>query len=193
MVVLCLAQDEAADTLLSEDAFALLMGMLLDQQVPLERAFSAPYELTRRLGHGLDAAELADYDPEALAAVFGQRPALHRFPSAMARRVQDLCRLLVSRYDGRAERVWTEARTGEDLLARVAELPGFGEQKARIFVALLGKQLQVRPTGWRQAAGPFGEGGVYRSVADITDADSLLKVRAYKQQMKAAAKAGSAR
>jgi len=179
-----------ANELLYRSPLALLVAMLLDQQIPLERAFSAPDDLRQRLGHDLDAAELANYDTEALTAIFAQRPALHRFPRAMAARVQELCRLVVERYDGDAARVWTEAKSGAELAKRVGELPGFGKQKAQIFVALLAKQFGVRPRGWQEASGIFGEKGSFRSVADITDADSLAKVRTYKQQMKAAAKAG---
>ena len=181
--------EPAANELLSTDPLALLIGMLLDQQVPLERAFSAPYDLTRRLGHDPTAEELAGYDPEALAAVFAERPALHRYPKSMAARVQALAQLIVARYDGDASRVWGDASDGSDLRKRVAELPGFGPQKAQIFVALLGKQLGVRPVGWREAAGAFGQPGSYCSVADISDEDSLARVRAYKQELKAAAKA----
>ena len=184
-----LSQIAEADALLDRDPLALVVGMVLDQQVPLERAFSAPYELTQRLGHDLDASELADYDPDALAEVFGERPALHRFPKAMARRVQEVCRLLVDRYDGDAARVWSDAASGTELRKRLGDLPGFGPHKSQIFLALLGKQYGAQPPGWREAAGAFGEEGSYRSVADITDEESLLKVRAYKQQMKAAAKA----
>ena len=133
---------------------------------------------------------MANYDTEALTAIFAQRPALHRFPKAMAARVQELCRLVVERYDGDAARVWTEAKSGAELAKRVGKLPGFGKQKAQIFVALLAKQFGVRPRGWQEASGIFGENGTFRSVADIIDADSLAKVRTYKQQMKAAAKAG---
>ncbi len=182
--------DPEANELLYRSPLALLVAMLLDQQIPLERAFSAPYDLKQRLGHDLDARELAGYDLEALTAIFAQRPALHRFPKAMAARVQELCRLIVERYDGDPTRIWTEAKTGAELVKRVGELPGFGKQKAQIFVALLAKQFGVRPDGWREASGIFGEEGSFRSVADITDADSLAKVRNYKQQMKAAVKAG---
>ncbi len=182
--------DPEANELLYRSPLALLVAMLLDQQIPLERAFSAPYDLKQRLGHDLDARDLAGYDLEALTAIFAQRPALHRFPKAMAARVQELCRLIVERYDGDPTRIWTEAKTGAELVERVGELPGFGKQKAQIFVALLAKQFGVRPDGWREASGIFGEEGSFRSVADITDADSLAKVRNYKQQMKAAVKAG---
>jgi uncharacterized HhH-GPD family protein len=184
-----LSQNPDADALLGRDPLALLVAMLLDQQVPLERAFSAPWDLAQRLGHDLDAREIAEYDPEAFAALFSQRPALHRFPGAMAKRVQELCRILVDRYDGDAASVWEGAASGEELRTRLTGLPGFGEQKARIFVALLGKQLEVRPEGWREVAGPYGEEGVYRSVADIVDEGSLREVRSYKQRMKAEAKA----
>ena len=185
--------EPAANDLLSRDPLALLIAMLLDQQVPLERAFSAPYDLARRLGHEPTAPELADCDPDALAAVFAERPALHRYPKSMAARVQALCQLIVARYDGEASRVWGDATDGTDLRKRVAELPGFGAQKAQIFVALLGKQLGVRPAGWREAAGPVADEGSYMSVADIVDDESLGKVRSYKQALKAAAKAQPAR
>jgi uncharacterized HhH-GPD family protein len=177
-----------ANELLTRSPFALLIAMLLDQQVPLERAFSAPYDLVQRLGHEPTAEELADFNPDELAAVFSQRPALHRFPKAMAARVQDLARLLVADYDGDPAAVWTTATSGAELLARVSALPGFGEQKAKIFVALLGKQLGVQPPGWQEAAGSFADDGSFMSVADISDADSLARVRSYKQELKAAAK-----
>jgi uncharacterized HhH-GPD family protein len=190
-VTIAMPVEPAANELLSNDPLALLIGMLLDQQVPLERAFSAPYDLAQRLGHNPTAEELAACDPEALAAVFAQRPALHRYPKSMAARVQQLARLIVDRYDGDAGRVWDDAPDGAALRKRVAELPGFGAQKAQIFVALLGKQLGVQPAGWREAAGAFGEPGSYCSVADISDEDSLARVRAYKQELKAAAKAAT--
>ncbi len=190
-MTLSLPVGDDANALLSRSPLALMIGMLLDQQVTIEKAFSSPAVLVERLGHEPEAAELAGDDPEALAAVFAGRPALHRYPRAMAARVQDLCRLITERYDGDAEQVWAGARSGAELLKRVAELPGFGAQKAQIFVALLGKQLGVRPKGWREAAGPFGRRAAYMSVADIVDADSLARVRAYKQQMKAAAKAAA--
>jgi uncharacterized HhH-GPD family protein len=181
--------DAEANELLTRSPLALLIAMLLDQQIPLERAFSAPRDLVRRLGHEPTAEELAAFNPEELAAIFGQRPALHRFPKAMAARVQELARLIAGEYDGDPAAVWSTATSGAELLKRVSTLPGFGEQKAKIFVALLGKQLGVRPDGWREAAGSFGEEGTYMSVADISDAESLARVRAYKQALKAAAKA----
>ena len=178
-----------ANELLSRSPLALLIGMVLDQQVSLERAFSAPLDLVRRLGHEPTLAELADFDPVALAGIFSERPALHRYPKAMAARVQDMARLIVDSYDGDPERLWTTAKTGAELLKRVSALPGFGAQKAQIFVALLGKQLGVQPPGWREAAGAFGAQGSHLSVADISDAESLARVRSYKQGLKAAAKA----
>jgi uncharacterized HhH-GPD family protein len=190
-VTLAMPVEPEANELLTRSPLALLIGMLLDQQVPLERAFSAPLDLVRRLGHEPTAAELAGFDPAALAAIFSERPALHRYPKAMAARVQDLARLIVETYDGEAEQVWTTARTGAELLKRVAALPGFGAQKAQIFVALLGKQLGVQPRGWRQAAEKFGAKGSHISVADITDAETLARVRSYKQELKAAAKAAA--
>jgi uncharacterized HhH-GPD family protein len=188
---LALSGDQEADILLSKDPLALLIGMVLDQQIPLERAFSAPRDLRDRLGGKLDAQEIADMDPDQLASLFSLRPALHRFPAANAKRVQQLCRLIVDRYDGDAASVWQTSSSGDDLLARVRELPGFGEQKAKIFVALLGKQLAIRPKGWEKAAGRFGERDTFLSVADIVDRESLGKVRAYKQQMKREAKAAA--
>ena len=190
-MTLSLPVQAEANELLSRNPLALLIGMLLDQQVPFEKAFSSPYELVKRLGHEPTAAELAEYDPEALAVVFAERPALHRFPKAMAARTQDLARLIVDRYDGDAAAIWTGAATGKELVARLAELPGFGGNKAQIFAALLGKQLGVQPDGWREAAGHFGEEGSHYSVADIVDDGSLAAVRAYKKQLKAAAKASS--
>jgi uncharacterized HhH-GPD family protein len=180
--------DAAANELVQRSPLALVIAMVLDQQVPLEKAFSGPYDLAQRLGHEPDARELADFDLDALTGIFALRPALHRFPKAMAARVQQACQILVERYDGDPARLWTEAKDGAELLKRVAELPGFGKQKAQIFVALLGKQYGVQPPGWREAAGPFGEEGSHFSVADIVDDASLLKVRSHKQQMRAAAK-----
>jgi uncharacterized HhH-GPD family protein len=188
-MTICMPVEPEANELLSRSPLALLIGMLLDQQVPLERAFSAPLDLVRRLGHEPSAAELADFDPEALARIFSERPALHRYPKAMAARVQDLARLIVDSYGGDAAQLWRSAGTGAELLKRVEALPGFGAQKAKIFVALLGKQLEVQPAGWREAAGTFGAEGSHMSVADITDAGSLAQVRSYKQSLKAAAKA----
>jgi uncharacterized HhH-GPD family protein len=188
-MALSLPIDAEANDLLQRNPLALVIGMVLDQQVPFEWAFGAPYELVKRLGHEPDAYELAAYDPDELVKIFTGPPALHRFPKANAKRVQDVCRLLVQRYDGDPSRLWTEAKDGTELLRRVSELPGFGKQKAQIMVALLGKQYGVQPKGWREAAGEFGVARSYKSVADITDEASLAKVRDYKKQMKAAAKA----
>ncbi len=183
--------DADANDLLSRSPLALLIAMLLDQQVPLEKAFTSPRDLARRLGHEPTARELAEFGPDELADIFSQRPALHRYPRAMAARVRQLCRLLVDRYGGDAAAVWSGAATGGDLLARISELPGFGPDKAKIFLALLGKRCGVQPDGWREAAGRFGEEGSYVSVADIVDEASLAEVRAYKQGMKAAARAAT--
>jgi uncharacterized HhH-GPD family protein len=188
-VKLCLAQEPDADKLLSENPFALLVGMLLDQQVPMETAFAGPKKIADRMG-GLDAAEIADYDPDKFAALCSERPAIHRFPGSMAKRIQTLAQIVVDRYDGDAVALWTAGDPdGPELLRRLKDLPGFGEQKARIFLALLGKQYAVTPKGWRAAAGEFGKAGTYLSVADIADVRSLEKVRSYKKQMKAAKKA----
>lgn len=154
----------------------------------MEKAFRGPYDLRERLGGRLDAAEIAAADPEQLAAFFAQRPALHRFPGSMAARTQDLCRYLVEHHGGRAEAVWTEAADGGDLFARVRALPGFGEQKSRIFVAILAKRLGVRPPGWEEAAGHYAPPG-YFSVADVDGVEALARVREYKREYKKAAKA----
>ncbi|MFI2713165.1 HhH-GPD-type base excision DNA repair protein [Micromonospora sp. NPDC018662] len=188
-MTLSLPIDPQANELLRRSPLALLLGMVLDQQVPMEKAFSSPYVLAQRLGHEPDARELAGHDPEALVELFARPPALHRFPKAMAARVQEVCRALVERYDGDPARLWSEAADGAELLRRVGELPGFGRQKAQIFVALLGKRFGVAPTGWREAAGGYGDADAYRSVADVTDPESLRRVREFKQRMKAEAKA----
>ncbi|MFF8015467.1 HhH-GPD-type base excision DNA repair protein [Streptomyces sp. NPDC007929] len=192
-VALHLAQDPEADALLGRSPLAALVGMLLDQQVPMEWAFKGPATIAQRLGtDDLDAHEIAAHEPEAFAALLSQKPAVHRYPGSMAKRIQQLCQYLVEHYDGDAEAVWKDVASGKDLLKRLAELPGFGKQKAQIFLALLGKQLGVRPTGWREAAGSYGDPDSFRSVADITGPESLTKVRAHKQEMKAAAKAAKA-
>ncbi|MFI6857353.1 HhH-GPD-type base excision DNA repair protein [Streptomyces sp. NPDC050416] len=192
-VTLHLAQDPEADALLGRSPLAALVGMLLDQQIPMEWAFKGPATIAQRLGtDDLDAHEIAAHDPEAFAALLSQKPAVHRYPGSMAKRIQQLCQYLVEHYDGDAEAVWKDAATGKELLKRLAELPGFGKQKAQIFLALLGKQLGVRPPGWQEAAGSYGEPKSFRSVADITGPESLAKVRAHKQEMKAAAKAAKA-
>jgi uncharacterized HhH-GPD family protein len=189
-MALHLATTPEANTLLAEDPLALLVGMLLYQQIPMEKAFTSPQVLAERMGVSrLDAHAIADYDPAAFEAIFRQVPALHRFPAAMAKRVQELCRALVSQYDGEVESIWRTVADGPALVKRIAGLPGFGEQKARIFTALLGKQFNIQPAGWDTAAGGYGEPGSFRSVADVVDATSLQKVRAFKKEQKAAAKA----
>ena len=189
---LCLAQNPEADRLLTDSPLALLIGMVLDQQIPLEWAFTGPLSLRERLGRDLDAADIAGRDPDALAKVFATPPALHRFPGSMAGRVQEMCRAVADDYGNDAANVWAGVKDANELLKRIEALPGFGKMKAKIFLALLGKQLGVRPKGWREASGDFGAEKSYKSVADITDGKSLEKVRAYKKEMKAAAKAAKA-
>ena len=192
-VTLHLAQDPEADALLGRSPLAALVGMLLDQQVPMEWAFKGPRTIADRLGaDDLDAHDIAAQDPEAFVTLLSEKPAVHRYPGSMAKRIQQLCQYLVEHYDGEAELVWKGVDDGRELLRRLQELPGFGKQKAQIFLALLGKQLGVRPQGWREAAGAYGETESFRSVADITGPESLAKVRAHKQEMKAAAKAAKA-
>ncbi len=181
-----LTGDLDADELLSHDPLALLIGMLLDQQIPMEKAFRGPAVLAERLGGPLDAADIASYDPERFVAVMAGPPAVHRFPGSMAKRVQELCRVVAAEYDGDAAGLWATVGSGEELLGRLTALPGFGQQKAQIFLALLGKQLGVRPPGWRKAAGGYGADGVYHSIADVTDAASIARVREHKQAMKKA-------
>jgi uncharacterized HhH-GPD family protein len=192
MPKLHLALEAEADEMLSADPLALLVGMLLDQQIPLERAFVAPYRLAQRLGvRRLDVVALADHDPQALVAIFSTPPALHRFPGSMAGRVQGMCQIIRDEYGGDAAAVWRGARTGSELVKRISALPGFGAQKAKIFAALLGKQLGVQPEGWREATGEYGRDGTYCSVADIVDDTSLGRVREYKKQLKAAARSAT--
>jgi uncharacterized HhH-GPD family protein len=180
--------DPAADALLDDNPMALLIGMLLDQQVPMETAFAGPKKIADRIG-GIDARQIADYDPEEFAALCSERPAVHRFPGSMAKRIQALAHEIVDRYDGDAAALWTQGEPdAAEVLRRLKTLPGFGEQKARIFLALLGKQYGVTPKGWRAAAGDYGEAGSHVSVADVVDAGSLEKVRSYKKQMKASKK-----
>jgi len=184
--------DAAADQLLSDDAFALLTGMLLDQQVTMESAFAGPEKIRTRLG-SLSPGTIAEYDPAGFVEIFKERPAVHRFPGSMASRVQDLAATVHAEWDGDATAIWTRGNPdGPEVLRRLRALPGFGEQKAKIFLALLGKQCHLEADGWREAAGHYGEEGSYLSVADIVDPDSLVKVRANKQAAKAAAKAAKA-
>jgi uncharacterized HhH-GPD family protein len=185
-----LTGDERGDELLSTNAFALLMGMLLDQQIRMEIAFLGPSRLRDRMGIELTPANVAAAAPEAVDAAFREKPAIHRFPGAMAKRVQALAQMLVDEYDGDAESVWRDVRDAKEVHARLAKLPGFGPEKAAIFLALLGKQVKVRPRGWREAAGEYGEDG-FRSIADVVSEESLLLVRESKQAVKAAERAGA--
>src|SRR6476661_2821721 len=186
-----IAQDEAADEGLSNDPFALLVGMLLDQQYPMEHAFRGPWKILDRFGT-LAPDAIAAAEAQAFADLCSTPPAIHRYGRSMAGRVQQLAAVVRDEYGGDARRIWAEAADAEDLLARLRALPGFGDQKARIFAALVGKQLGVRPAGWQEAIGPYAEDGSYRSVADVVDAESLQKVREFKQAAKAAAKASAA-
>lgn len=183
-----IAQDEAADELLSSDPFALLVGMLLDQQFPMERAFAGPVKVKERFGT-LDPAEIAAAEPEAFADLCATPPAVHRYGRSMAGRIQAVATAVRDDYDGDVTRIWTTAEDTTDLIKRLKALPGFGDQKARIFAALLGKQLGVRPDGWREAIGPYAEDGARRSVADVVDEGSLQEVRDFKKAAKAKAKA----
>jgi uncharacterized HhH-GPD family protein len=189
MAKLQLVQDPAADELLESNPFALLVGMMLDQQIPMEVAFAGPRKLAERLG-GVDAREIADYDPDEFLRVFSEKPAVHRFPGSMAKRLQALAHAVVDEYGGDVVGIWTAGDPdGAELLRRLKALPGFGEQKAKIFLALLGKQYGVTPKGWREAAGDYGKAGVHMSVADVVDQGSLDEVRSYKKAAKAKAKA----
>ncbi|MCA1784125.1 MAG: Fe-S cluster assembly protein HesB [Intrasporangiaceae bacterium] len=190
MTTLTLTGDTDADALLSDNGFALLIGMLLDQQIAMELAFVGPHRLEQRVDGPLTPATIAAMSPEQLEPLFRDKPALHRYPGSMAKRVHALAVHLVEEHGGDATRVWDDAATGADLLKRLQALPGFGDQKARIFVALLGKQCGVAPDGWQQAAGDYGLDG-YRSVADVTSEETIAKVRAFKQAQKAAKKAAS--
>lgn len=182
-----IAQDEAADQLLSTDPFALLVGMLLDQQYGMEHAFRGPAKIVDKLGT-LDPGEIAAQDPEKFADLCSTTPAIHRYARSMAGRVQQLAQLVVDDYGGDASRIWTTTDSTEELLKRLKALPGYGDQKARIFAALLGKQLDVTPDGWREEIGPYAEVGSFRSVADVVDDDSLHKVREFKKAAKAKAR-----
>ncbi|HEX5018686.1 MAG TPA: HhH-GPD-type base excision DNA repair protein [Actinomycetes bacterium] len=181
-----IAQDAAADRVLTESPFALLVGMLLDQQFPMERAFAGPAKIQERFG-SIEPAAVAAAEPEAFKALCSTPPAVHRYPGSMAERVQELARIVCDEYDGDAAKIWTEAQSGADLMKRLQALPGFGKQKAQIFTALVAKQLGVRPSGWEEVAGDYALDG-YRSVADVVDAESLSKVREFKQAKKAAKK-----
>lgn len=181
--------DPAADKVLDESPFALVAGMMLDQQYPMEHAFRGPAKVLERFGT-LDPAAIADTDPEEFAALCATPPAVHRFPGSMAERLQKLARLVVDEYDGHTERLWTEAADAKDLFRRIQALPGFGKQKSQIMLTLLAKQVGVRPDGWERLVGDYALDG-HRSVADVVDPDSLQKVRDFKKQKKAAAKAAA--
>lgn len=184
-----LAGDEDADRLLAENPFALLVGMLLDQQIPMEVAFSGPVKIKERLGD-VDPGQIAAMDTDELIAVFAEKPAVHRFPSSMAKRVQKLAESIAADYDSDTTKLWTEGDPdGRQIFIRLKALPGFGDQKAKIFLALLGKQFDLDASGWREAAGSYGNDDVHMSIADVTDDESLLKVRTYKKEQKAKAKA----
>ena len=182
-----IAQDPAADQVLDEHPFAIVMGMMLDQQYGMEHAFRGGWKVLSRFG-SLDPAAIAAADPDAFTALCSTPPAIHRYPGSMAARLQELAAVVEEQYGGDVTRLWSEATTGKELLRRVQALPGFGKQKSQIFVALLAKQLGVRPEGWEAVAGDYALEG-YRSVADVVDAESLQKVREFKAQKKAAAKA----
>ncbi|MET0234895.1 MAG: HhH-GPD-type base excision DNA repair protein [Kibdelosporangium sp.] len=185
-----LAGDPEADALLAKEPLALLIGMLLDQQIAMEVAFKGPQKLVNRLGK-LDVHEIADYDPDEFATLATTPPAIHRYGGSMARRVQALCQYIVETYDGRADRIWKQGKPdGPEIFKRLKALPGYGDQKAKIFLALLGKQFGLKAEGWREAAGAYGEEGSRRSIADVTNDASLQEVRTFKKAAKAAAKQG---
>ncbi|HJA60817.1 MAG TPA: Fe-S cluster assembly protein HesB [Candidatus Brevibacterium intestinavium] len=187
-----LSGDPQADALLAEDRFALLIGMLLDQQVTMESAFAGPAKLAERLGR-LDVDEIAEMNPDDFLDAFAASPAVHRFPKSMAARVQKLAAAIVDDYDGQPEAIWTrDDPSGAEVLKRLKKLPGFGDQKAKIFLALLGKQFGLKAEGWREAAGDYGAEGSRRSIADVVDDFTLQEVREFKKQQKAAAKAAKA-
>lgn len=185
-----ITDDERADAFLVEDPLALLIGMLLDQQVPMEWAFRSPFVLADRLGERFDAGAIAAMDPEELVEVFAEKPALHRYPAAMARRTHDLCRHLVEHHGGRAEAVWSGDRPATEVYGAIRALPGFGEEKSRIFLALLAKRFDVRPEGWETCAGPFADDEP-RSAADVSSKQALEAVREWKKAQKAAKRSKS--
>ena len=175
--------DPAANELLETDPLALLIGLVLDQQVKMEKAFGGPYELKQRLGH-LDVRKIAAMDPDKLNAVFRERPALHRFPGSMAGRVQLLCQVIVEDYGGDAGAVWRDAKDGDELEARIRKLPGFGDMKSKILVAVLAKKFGVRPPGWEKHAASW------HTVADVDSVESMAQAREVKREMKAKPKPG---
>ena len=186
-----LTGDPEADQLLTDDDNALLIGMVLDQQVPMEKAFSGPLVIAQRMSGRLDVAKIAAMSEDDFVALCSERPAIHRFPAAMAKRIWQICQVLTEDYDGQAGNIWKDARSGDEVKANLARLPGFGTDKAAIFTAVLGKLRGVTPDGWRTAAGYYGEPGTFRSVADIVDDDSLRRVRETKRSVKAAKRASA--
>ncbi|MEV5535430.1 HhH-GPD-type base excision DNA repair protein [Saccharopolyspora shandongensis] len=187
--MLHLTGDADADKLLSDDSFALLTGMLLDQQVAMEIAFAGPKKIADRMG-GFSVTKIAESDLDEFVELCVQKPAIHRYGGSMGRRVHALAQYIVEHYDGRTEAIWTEDDPdGKEVLKRLKALPGYGDQKARIFLALLGKQRGVEPAGWREAAGAYGDAEARRSIADVVDEQTLTEVRAWKKEQKAAAKA----
>jgi uncharacterized HhH-GPD family protein len=186
-----LTGNATADALLDSDLNALLIGMLLDQQVPMEKAFSGPAVIAERMGGTFDVAAIAAMDEEEFVALCAAKPAIHRYPGSMGKRVHQVCKVLVEQFDGSAENVWVDASSGDEVWEAVRSLPGFGDEKAAIFTALLGKQRGVTPLGWRDSSAPYGEDGVFRSVADIVDDESLQKVRETKRVLKLARKAAA--
>lgn len=182
---LFISGDPAADTLLMTDPLALLIGMLLDQQVPMEWAFRGPATLKDRLGGTLDPTAIAAMDPEDLVTIFCTKPAMHRYPAAMARRAHDVCVFIVQHYNGDTAAIWRNVKSGDELYRRLRELPGYGDEKAKIFIALLAKRLGQRPKGWKEAAAPFSD-TTPRSVADISSPETLAQVREFKKARKAA-------
>lgn len=179
--------DPEADRLLIDDPLALLLGMLLDQQVPMEWAFKGPFTLRDRLGGQLDAAAIAAMDVDEFVTICCDKPAIHRFPGSMGRRIWEVCTFITEHYEGDAANIWKRVRSAEELHRRLRELPGFGEEKTKIFIAILAKRFAKRPEGWEAVAAPFSDSHP-RSVADVSDAASLTAVRAWKKQMKAAKK-----
>lgn len=192
MPELWLAQQPKADELLAKDPFALLMGMILDQQIPLQKAFSGPQVLKERMTGRFTVKNIASYDPDEFVEIFSAFPAIHRFPAANAKRVQEAAQIVMDRYDGKTEAIWESAKSGQQLVKNIGELPGFGDTKAKIFAALLGKRFGVKPRGWQAACAPYSGKSVMMSVADIIDEPSYKKTREYKKRIKDAAKAEAA-
>ena len=187
-----LTGDRVADELLTRDDNALLLGMVLDQQVPMEKAFAGPAVIAERMGGRLDVAAIAAMPEEEFVALCAERPAVHRFPGSMGERVRQVCQVLVADFEGDAGRIWRDAASGAELKQALTALPGLGPEKAAIFTAVLAKQRGIRPPGWREAAGPYGEEGAFRSVADVVDEESLARVRESKRAAKAAKKQAGA-